>query len=200
MPNQRVNALGQMTRIAGALVGIFAAVTASHATVACSPVWEIKPTREVSELQLPTRPIGPAVVYTAGNYAVHIEPHEFVEAIRGRSAGEFEVDTFLSRLQALSPLDSDIDVQEILSAIAPETPERGEKTDRARRYLRFWRLSKQQLSFVIAGLLEEGHAAVLEISSGKAVGIKLDKYSDGCIGRGRKFIAPDGTVILHTSW
>lgn len=189
-----------MTRIAGALVGIFAAVTASHATVACPPVWEIKPTHAVSELQLPTRPIEPAVVYTAGNYAVYIEPQEFIEAIRGRSAGEFEVDTFVNRLQSLSPLDSDIDVQEILTAIAPETPERGERTDRARRYQRFWRHSKQQLSVTIAGLLEEGRAAVLEVSSGKAVGIKLDKYSDGCIVRERKFIAPDGIVILQAPW
>jgi hypothetical protein len=189
-----------MTRIAGALVGIFAAVAASHATVACPPLWEIKRIHAVSELQLSTRPIKPAVVCAAGNYGVYIEPQEFIEAIRGRSAGEFEVDAFLNRLQSLLSLDSDIDVQKILTAIAPEAPERGERTDRARRHLRFWRHAKQQLSVTIAGLLEEGRAAVLEISSGKAVGIKLDKYSDGCMVRERKFIAPDGIVILQAPW
>ena len=187
-----------MIRKAGALLAIVATVAVPTA-FACFPAPDAKPTSEITALRLPMRPSEPSVIYTAGAYAIYMKPQDLLDVMRGQGAGQFDADTFPGRLQALLPVDSDVDVHAILDALAPETPEAGEKTERALRYRRFWRQSEQQLGFDIAELLESGRAAVVETSSDmELVSLRRNKYAEICFG-GRKFIAPDGTVVLHTN-
>jgi hypothetical protein len=186
-----------MIRTANALVAILSYATTSTA-LACFPAPDAKPTSELSELQLPERSPDPVVIYTVGNYEIHVKPQDLLAAIRPAISSRWPDDTLGSRLESLLPLKADIDIREILTALAPEKPAPGARTQRAADYLRFWRQADQRLRYDLSELLERKLATVIEKSSGAALtSVVRNKYSEICHG-GRKFVAPNGAMILQT--
>src|SRR5688572_9528192 len=180
-----------MVRAANVLVVILSCATASTA-LACFAPPDAKPTSELSELQLPDRSPDPVVFYTVGNYAIHVKPRDLLAAIRPAISSRWPDDAFGSRLESLLPLAADIDIREILTALAPGKPAAGERTQRAADYHRFWRQADQRLRYDLSELLENELATVIEKSSGAALNsVVRNEYSELCHG-GRKFIAPNG--------
>jgi hypothetical protein len=187
-----------MVRTANVLVAILSCATASTA-LACFAPPDAKPTSELSELQLADRSPDPVVIYTVGNYQIHVQPQDLLGAIRPAISSRWPDDTLGSRIESLLPLTADIDIREILTAIAPEKPAPGERTQRAADYHRFWRQADQRLRYDLSELLEGKLATVIEKSSGAALNsVVRNKYSEVCHG-GRKFMAPNGAIILETT-
>jgi hypothetical protein len=174
---------------------MFAGAGAATA-LACPAGPGAKPASEVTELQLPERAADPRVVYAVGEYEIHMKARDLLALMKGDGPVPFTDEAFAAILHARLPLRTDLSVREILTALAPEKPEPGEKTLRAADYARFWRQSDERLRYKLAELLESGHAAVVEKSSGAALEtVMRNKYADGCYS-GRKFLTSDGTLIL----
>jgi hypothetical protein len=74
-----------MSRKAGALLAIVVAV-AMPTAYACFPAPDAKPTSEITELRLPTRPTAPSVIYTAGDYVICMKPQDLRDVMRGHGA------------------------------------------------------------------------------------------------------------------
>lgn len=186
-----------MARNANMFVAILSCATASTA-LACFPDPDAKPTSELSELRLPDRSPDPVIIYSIGNYEIHVKPEHLLQAIRPRISSRWPDDILGRRLESLLPLQADIDIREILAAIAPEKPAPDEKTMRAAGYRRFWRQADQRLRYDLSELMESGLAMVIEKSSGAALTrVVRNKYSEICSG-GRKFMAPSGAIIFET--
>jgi hypothetical protein len=186
-----------MVRTANVLAAILSCTTTSTA-LACFADPDAKPTSALSELRLADRSPDPAVIYTVGNFEIHVKPQDLLAAIRPPSWSRWPQDTLGGRLESLLPLKADIDIREILTALAPEKPAPGEKTRRAADYHRFWRQADQRLRYDLSELLERELAMILEKSSGAALNrVVRNQYSEICHG-GRKFMAPNGTIILNT--
>jgi hypothetical protein len=187
-----------MIRATSVLVAILSCTTASTA-LACFAPPDAKPSSELSELQLPARSPDPVVIYTVGNYEIHVKPQDLLAAIRPAISSRWPDDTLGSRLESLLPLETDIDIREILTALAPEQPAPGERTQRAADYHRFWRQANQRLHYDLSELLEGKLAMVIEKSSGAALNsVVRNIYSEVCHG-GRKFMAPNGAIIMETT-
>ena len=187
-----------MVRTTNVLVAILSCATTSPA-LACFAPPDAQPTSELSELRLPDRSPDPVVVYSVGNYEIHVKPQDLLAAIRPQSSSRWPDDTLGGRLDSLMPLEADIDIREILAALAPEKPVPGEKTQRTADYRRFWRQAEQRLRYDLSELLESKLAMVIEKSSGAALNsVVRNKYSEICHG-GRKFMAPNGAIILQTT-
>ena len=186
-----------MLRTANVLVAVLSCATTSTAFACLAPP-DAQPTSELSELRLPDRSPDLVVIYTVGNYEIHVKPPDLLAAIRPPISSRWPDDTLGGRLESLLPLEADIDIREILTSLAPEKPAPGERTSRAAGYHRFWRQADQRLRYDLSELLESELAMVIEKSSGAALNrVVRDKYSEICHG-GRKFMAPNGVIILKT--
>lgn len=121
-----------MVRTANVLVAILSCATTSTA-LACFAPPDSQPTSELSELRLPDRSPDPVVIHTVGNYEIHVKPQDLLAAMRPPSLSRWPKDTLGHRLESLLPLEADIDIREILTALAPEKPAPGEKDPTRRR-------------------------------------------------------------------
>jgi hypothetical protein len=183
---------------AATLFALCAMLSAKQA-LACFPDPAAKPKVEVSELRLAGRPSGPAVIYSVGRYAIYMKPQDLLLAIQGQGSGEFAVDTFPGQLSKRLPLQSDVEIEEILAALVPEVPSESDRSEEALQARRLRREVQRQIGFGIAELLESERAAVIEARSGEVVPmIRRYERSTVCSG-GREFVTPDGAVVLSTS-
>jgi hypothetical protein len=187
------------SRIAALIAGL---LLASSNAWGCFAPPDAKPSSDFSELSLPEKPLEPSVVHTVGKYAIYIKPDALLQLLVSKEHHALiRPHDILDALRSSLPLTADLDTTALLAQFEPPAPSAEDKQMRnqvALHYKYFWGHAQPRLGYIVADLIEQGDAAVVDLATNEALRtITRDKYNDVCSG-GRRFIAPSGEVFLTT--
>jgi len=189
-----------MTSTRGALIA--GLLLASFNAWSCFPAPDAKPSNETSELSLPEKPFEPSIVHTVGNYAIYLKTEALLHLLLKKDQHAIvRPHDILDALRSTLPLSADLSTNDFLAQFAPAAPSAQDKQMRnqmALEYEYFWSHAESRLGYIVTDLIEQGDAAVVDLSNDETLRtITRDEFNEVCHG-GRRFIAPSGEVILHT--